>query len=604
MKRTTSFYLATALWTVTLTCFLKSGPVCAQPTQAKSANSFVNSVGVNIRLEQYPYSSNFSGVETALGNADISHVRDGFASFYSFSTLCSKYNSLANLGIKLDYVSNPNDLQYGSGSTPSQQLVSVLNNIPNALEAVEGINEPDNISPTFTYGGYTTWWQSANAWQQVVWNAVKSSNYASLPILAPSIGNPTNIPQYSAIQYASIGSYCNTGNMHSYQGGEYPGTQVSGKNLVSYYIDNTQDESGGSTPIWATETGNWIGSSNPNGFWMQPVDLTTQEKYALRTYAYNYLLGIPRTYQFELMDEPYVSGSPEQNNFGLMYSNGSPKPAYTALKNLMNLLNDPGDTNVPGLLDFSLTGNTNNVDDILLESKSGVFYLLLWQETRSYNDNAGSDYGVGGYSDIPVTPEAVTVNFNSTINSAAEYQPSVSSSPITTYPNNLTSLTVSVPDDIVVLKLSYSSSPVANGEYTLAPLSVPGSRLEFPAGAQLGSQLQIDPAGPIAGQYWYFSNQGNGYYKVTLCYNSGVCLDTVNGSGSEGTAIQAWNDDGAPSQRWAVDSNSNGSFSLTPGCAAGENPSEWLDVANYNGTLAQLWAQDGLPDQQWTLYRQ
>ncbi len=72
-------------------------------------------------------------------------------------------------------------------------------------------------------------------------------------------------------------------------------------------------------------------------------------------------------------------------NFGLLRNDGSEKPAYKALKNLLNLLKDPGSSFTPGSLDYVLGGDTENVRHTLLQKADGKFYLILWQEVSGYN---------------------------------------------------------------------------------------------------------------------------------------------------------------------------------------------------------------------------
>jgi len=47
------------------------------------------------------------------------------------------------------------------------------------------------------------------------------------------------------------------------------------------------------------------------------------------------------------------------------HADGSPKPAYTALKNLISMLKDPGPAFPLNNLQFTLTGDTANVDHLV-----------------------------------------------------------------------------------------------------------------------------------------------------------------------------------------------------------------------------------------------
>jgi hypothetical protein len=579
MKKTRSNEGIAALQIASLV-LVATMPAIAAPIVASSSDAFVDSMGVNVKLS-YDWSSynNYSGlVKPELLKAGFRHIRDGFSTSGPFQTSVNEFNDLAANGIKTDLICDPG-CESGTHSTDAQGIVNTLNQISGAVESVEGVNEPDNFS--FSYNGLP-WDQSSKAWQQVLYGAVKNSGYSYLPVIAPSLGNPLLAQNNTYLD--SLEPYCNLGNMHSYQSADYPGNNDY-TNLQNFYIGNTELMTG-SEPIWATETGNWIGTAFDGSFWMAPITESSQAKYALRTFAVNFLAGVPRTYVHELIDE---STDPTywQGNFGLLTWTGVEKPAFTQIANIISLLKDPGSSYAPGVLDYSLSGNTANVDQLLLEKQNGTFELLLWQEVKSYNNS-------NPLGDITVAPVSVTVNFGSTINQAKLYDPSTGTSPVTTYPANQTQITLNVPDRIVILQLSYNG-PLPNGKYTLAPNSVPGSRLTAPSSAN-GVQMQVDPAAANGGQYWYITNMGNGYYKVQLSYNLGCCLD-VSGAGNVNmTPVDIWTDNGTSAQRWALTATGS-AYNFTPQCAQSQN--EMLSVQGYNGTTAQLWQMDGIADEQW-----
>jgi hypothetical protein len=171
--------------------------------------------------------------------------------------------------------------------------------------------------------------------------------------------------------------------------------------------------------------------------------------------------GIARTFSYELLDEWNDSSNPEAN-YGLLHNDLSPKPAYTALKNLIGLLKDPGSSFTPGLLDYTLAFNppsgydrTQYVHHLLLQKQSGKFYLVLWHEIAD-----------GDISSTPVreiTPPAMptTVTFNQAIGSATIYSlddsGNMSSAPATISNN---ALNLNVTDKVTIVEIA--ATPTQN----------------------------------------------------------------------------------------------------------------------------------------------
>jgi len=89
---------------------------------------------------------------------------------------------------------------------------------------------------------------------------------------------------------------------------------------------------------------------------------------------------------YELLDLP--AGAPVADSaFGLLRSDYSSKPAYSALMNLLHLLADPGPSYTGQQLNFTLTGDLSNVHHLLFQKRNGFFYLAMWVEESSYDVN-------------------------------------------------------------------------------------------------------------------------------------------------------------------------------------------------------------------------
>ena len=100
-------------------------------------------------------------------------------------------------------------------------------------------------------------------------------------------------------------------------------------------------------------------------------------KYLPRLYLEYFNQGIERTYIHQLLD---LDSNPQadrpQLNYGLLRYDGSEKPAFVALKNLITILKDTANSSHQSLeyLDYAIIGNTANINHTLLQKKDGEFF--------------------------------------------------------------------------------------------------------------------------------------------------------------------------------------------------------------------------------------
>ena len=127
-----------------------------------------------------------------------------------------------------------------------------------------------------------------------------------------------------------------------------------------------------------------------------------------------------------------------ENNFGLIRADGTPKPAFYALKNLIGLLQDSQGASVSGALSYYLTGDTKNVQHTLLQKSNGDRYLVMWLEVAS--------------TDAPVS-QKVTLNLISPTQQATTYLTNRSIDPVSQY-TAPTQISLEVPDSPLVIKLT------------------------------------------------------------------------------------------------------------------------------------------------------
>jgi hypothetical protein len=351
-------------------------PVTETPVQS---DAFVDSIGVVTHLrETGPYTASFPAFQSLLQLSGIRHIGDALTTDPAFYV--QEVNQLASVGIHASLITDP--------TQNAQTILATLPSFQGAVEAVEGLNEPD-------ISGDPNWIVDTQNFQQMLYSTIKGNpSTANLPVIGPSITSQANL-----LALGSLGASMDYGSMHDYFDGYNPGTLGWGSvtaygeyGSLAYNVAITGIASG-SKPIFATETGYGNASTDSGG-----VDNQTLAKYVPRTYLEHYLNGVTRTTMYEFYDEP---GSGNFDDFGLVQSNNTPKPSYYALQSLISTLADPGTTFSTAPLSYTLGGNLNNVQHMLLQRRNGTYELAVWVEAEGYNPTTKTD--------ITIAPQAVTL---------------------------------------------------------------------------------------------------------------------------------------------------------------------------------------------------
>lgn len=193
-----------------------------------------------------------------------------------------------------------------------------------------------------------------------------------------------------------------------------------------------------------------------------------------------------------------------------MRNDFSPKPAYTALRNTIALLEDPGPTFEPGSLDYALIGDTTNVHRTLLQKRDGTFYLVLWQEVAS--DGAS-----------PVAERPLTVDPAMPVGKVTVYRPNFSSAPVNAYaaPDKVN---VSVPDYPVILEIEPAADAAPPTITSVAPAA---GATDVGLGANVAARFseQVDPSSVSASTVRLERRTSTGAWVSVL---ASVAYDPVN----------------------------------------------------------------------------
>ncbi|MDB5041821.1 MAG: hypothetical protein JWN27_2547 [Candidatus Eremiobacteraeota bacterium] len=344
----------------------------------RRAASFADSVGVNVHLGYYwTRYSDITAVQNLLTGLGIRHIRDGISP--GWTNLCSEFSQLGAHGIRGDFI-------VGSWMSPTD-VTTWDSCTGRTADAYEGLNEWDISHPATD----TNWPQTDASVQQSLYSTVKAMR--PVTVFAPSL---TSESAYAAL--GSVAATSDVGNAHVYFAARNPGTTGWGAgDSFGVYGSLKYDlaiarQTTGTKPIVVTETG--YGDTSDTVY----VPPATKARYTLRTLLEAWNAKLSRTYLYELIDE----GGGYFGSYGLADGNGNVKPAYTAVKNLLAHLSDPGRAVTLRSLAYTLAAPAQ-VHHALFEKRDGSFVLALWLEVSEWDPNANVP--------IAVAPQATVLTF-------------------------------------------------------------------------------------------------------------------------------------------------------------------------------------------------
>ncbi len=442
-------------------CFLFSSHAGAE--QARSADAFVDSIGVCTHwgYGDTPYGFAYDKVKQKLAESGIRHIRDGYHAHLA---------ELGKLGIRTAYATDPD-------VTPEQirDRVKAANASIFAIDAVEGPNEPDlfwagmkkSYKGMGSEQGQPGIIKGALQFQRDLYAAMKSDPATKkITVIGPSCGKFYGYDTKSPYgQKGELAGAVDWGNFHPYPGGNAFNAPYPYAGLEKYYhqanfpsinIDEhpmALDIFAGAfapKPMCATETGY---STNTAGGGLTEA---AHGKYMPRLFCEYFRKGIQRAYSYEFVDE---FDNPDKTNreayFGLLRRDTTPKPAYTAVKNLITILQEKGAKPfAPSSFEFKLDvqpagefNRTEFVHHLLLQKSDGDFYLVLWHEITAENT------GVNPHKQLVAPELPATLTFITPVRRIAYFVPNESDKPLQTF-DKLPLVHVKIPDRVVIIQLT------------------------------------------------------------------------------------------------------------------------------------------------------
>jgi hypothetical protein len=395
--------------------------------RARSAYEFVNSIGVNLHLNYFDTGyGNFSFVERELESVGILHVRDGVHlqnTDYNHA-LYGRWRALGKKGVRFDAVVDPRSRL---GDVNARLLSGVDQLARNSIEAFEGPNELD-------VSNLPDWASRDRNFQESIYASARAMSGAQdVKVIGPSMALAAN-----GRQIGDMSDRIDEGNLHPYPAGKMPSMVFPEQTDLSRAMS-------GDKPVVITETG-YHNALNDHSD--QPaVSEAAAAKYIPRLFLEDYLHGIERTYLYEFLDEKEDARLNHfQSHWGLIRADGSEKPAFGAMKNLIGELSDEQELAHPGQLAWRLSREPAQTHHLLLEKADGEFDLILWQEVASYDTIKQRD--------IANAPVDAVLSLGRKARRVTVYEPAVGADALSTL-TEVSKVPVQIPDHPLVVKIVF-----------------------------------------------------------------------------------------------------------------------------------------------------
>ena len=352
-----------------------------------TTSEFIDSIGINVHLSFHdsPY-ANLPLITQELAALGVHHVRDGanLSSDGLDPLQAVAWLRLRSQGIRVNAMVDP---RYAVKTVTAGSLQALVSAGGGAAESIEGPNELD-------VSGLADWPAVDRAYQRSLWEARQSLGLSQHDV---SLVGPAMAFAADGERLGNISAYADFGNLHPYPGGLPPSAIFPRPGTQQDFLSKSLAQASvmyGSLPIYVTESGwhNCFGDQKE----IPATSLEAAARYVPRLFLENFNHGIRRTYLYELMAwRADPAGTNHEYHWGLLEYDGTEKPAFRALKNLIALVSGPevqvkaptqtsaADANFGYQLEAS--SSLSLVHHTALRAADGSLVLLLWQEVSSFS---------------------------------------------------------------------------------------------------------------------------------------------------------------------------------------------------------------------------
>jgi hypothetical protein len=276
--------------------------------------------------------------------------------------LWGRLNDAVNAGIRLNLIVDKN---CSMGGPVDACIDAIRTRVPaSGVASVEWPNEYD-------ISGDPNWAANLASMGHQIYTKMKADPATrGIQVVGPSL-----VGKYAPGTLGDQSAYMDAGNLHPYTGGlsPTPAHMASERTRMSAVSGNE--------PLVATEAGFHTVLSATGAF--AGTDERTGANYTVRTFLEHYLSGVQRTYIFQLLD-PRLDLTDPEVNFGLLRNDGTPRRAFTAVKNLMALVGTQGPSKLAAL-PYGIQGDTTDLRHFAVEQADGSYLLFLWRTASVWN---------------------------------------------------------------------------------------------------------------------------------------------------------------------------------------------------------------------------
>ena len=243
----------------------------------------------------------------------------------------------------------------------------------------------------------------------------KESSFDQIPVVCFSTVNLGGLNLFNTLH-----EICDIGNVHSYPSDRFPLAFV---NNTKRRFSNTQaypfeDKMAITEQAYGDRHTRFPDTMHRNA--------EVQAKYEQRMLLLQYAKGIEIIGRSQLADAKPDNEGNKFSHIGYLNYDGSPKPVYYAVKNLLSLLGEAQwdrehhqwsypSAFTPDVLDYELQGDTNQIKQLLFQKSDGSFFLVIWQEVSSWDNTKKQE--------ISIPERSLNLKLNTFVDVAKVWQP-------------------------------------------------------------------------------------------------------------------------------------------------------------------------------------
>lgn len=340
---------------------LAARPALAGALPSHACADFTGSVGVNTHFGHggTPYVDRFARCAAALDELGIRHLRDDIVLPGAEASAPPQFQRIAELaraGHRFSLVFY-DGLDVGP-LVPPRRLPDVAAWCAGGLEIAEGSNEP-NIAA----GAGRP--QASAEHQRALYRAARNAGGA-LKVAGPSY------VQANVAAAESLANAVDFGNIHPYPGMEHP--ETTGNGDLRRFIAAARPIFG-RAPLLATENGYHTALATRSFHF--PVSEAVRARYTPRLLLWSFLLGIRRTYLYELIASVDRGEADPEGHFGLLRFDGAPTQTFRAVANLMRLFR-AGAAAPASPLDVAIEAAPRDLQAVRFLRADGAVLVPLW----------------------------------------------------------------------------------------------------------------------------------------------------------------------------------------------------------------------------------